>query len=379
MKLLFVIGSLQGGGAEHVLSTVCNNLSERGHEIILVHDFRWQVYPISDKVRQIDVNTFEKDTSIGTSIQKLFNKVMNRYRSYSFFKKLIREEKPDVVTCFLQNWAWQLALICNGRVPLVYSERNTFDWNYKSFIDKLCKRVWYHFGDVVTTMTYYDKAYLRNTYKKIYVMHNPLSYEPISIEEFNADFSRRKNILACGRLVPDKGFSKLIEAFAALANQFPDWSVDIAGQDMQNSNYSKVLKDLVKKYGLEERVHFIGFRKDMDNVMKQHSIYCLCSQHEGFPNVLSEALSMGMAVVSFDIITGPREIIIDGLDGIIVENQDVVALTNGLRKVMLSEDLRKHFGENAIRNIKRFCPDRIITNWENMFQSIVRNTNKRGK
>ena len=86
-----------------------------------------------------------------------------------------------------------------------------------------------------------------------------------------------------------------------------------------------------------------------------------------------------MAVVSFDIVTGPREIIIDGLDGIIVENQDVVALTNGLRKVMLSEELRKYLGENAIRNIKRFCPDRIITNWENMFQSIVRNTNKRGK
>ena len=101
MKLLFVIGSLQGGGAEHVLSTVCNKLSERGHEIILVHDFRWQVYYISDKVRQIDVNTFEKDTSIGSSIQKLFNKVMNRFRSYSFFKKLIKEEKPDVVTCFL--------------------------------------------------------------------------------------------------------------------------------------------------------------------------------------------------------------------------------------------------------------------------------------
>lgn len=379
MKLLFVIGSLQGGGAEHVLSTVCNNLAERGHNVILVHDFRWQVYHIVDKVRQIDVNAFEKDTTIGAFPQRICNKILNRFRSYSFFKKIIKEDKPDVVTCFLQNWTWQLALLCRGRVPLVYSERNTFDWDYNSLTDKLNKHIWYHFGDAITTMTYYDKAYLRNTYKKVYVMHNPLSYKPISFEEFHADFSNRKNILACGRLVPDKGFANLIEAFASLANQFPEWCVDIAGQDMQNSNYSQVLRALVKKHGLEDRIRFIGFHKDMDLIMKQHSVFCLCSQHEGFPNVLSEALSMGMAAVSFDIVTGPREIIVDGLDGIIVENQDVEALTNGLKMVMSSECLRKSLGENAINNIKRFSTDRIIANWENMFQSLVRNSNKKRK
>lgn len=378
MKLLFVIGSLQGGGAEHVLCTICNDLAKRGHEIIIVHDFRWQVYQINDNVRQIDVNTFEKDTSVGPFWTRMSNKLINRFKSYRFFLHFIKEEKPDVVTCFLQNWAWQLALVCKGKTSLVYSERNTFDWNYKSFKDKLCKSLWYHFGDAVTTMTYYDKAYLRGTYKNVYVMHNPLSFEPISFEEYDANFPYRKNILACGRLVPDKGFSKLIEAFALLADKFPEWSVDIAGQDMQNSSYSQVLKDLVKKYGLEERVHFIGFHKDMDNLMKQHAVYCLCSQHEGFPNVLSEALSMGMAVVSFDIVTGPREIIVDGLDGIIVKDQDVIALADGLRMLMSSESLRKQLGENAIRDIKRFSPDRIITRWENMFQSLVRNTNNMG-
>ena len=374
MKLLFVIGSLQGGGAEHVLSTVCNNLADRGHEVILVHDFRWQVYHINEKVRQIDTNTFEKDTSVGSSARRYYNKVVNRLRDYRFFKSFIKTEKPDIVTCFLQNWAWQLALICKGNTPLVFSERNTFDWDYKSFKDKICKKLWYRFGDAVTTMTYYDKAYLRNTYKKVYVMHNPLSYTPISEEVYLKTFSTRKNIRACGRLVSDKGFDKLIKAFSVIANEFPNWDVDIAGQDMQNSNYSIVLKDLVKSYGLEERIRFIGFHSDMDNVMKQHSVFCLCSKHEGFPNVLSEALSMGMAAVSFDIVTGPREIIIDGLDGIIVENQDVEALTEGLRELLSSEDLRKKLGLKAIENINRFRPECIITSWEAMFQSIIRHS-----
>ena len=223
-------------------------------------------------------------------------------------------------------------------------------------------------------MTYYYKAYLLNNYKKVYVMHNPLSYTPISEEVYLKTFSTRKNILACGRLVSDKGFDKLIKAFSVIANEFPNWDVDIAGQDMQNSNYSIVLKDLVKSYGLEERIRFIGFHSDMDNVMKQHSVFCLCSKHEGFPNVLSEALSMGMAAVSFDIVTGPREIIIDGLDGIIVENQDVEALTEGLRELLSSEDLRKKLGLKAIENINRFRPECIITSWEAMFQSIIRHS-----
>ena len=98
MKLLFVIGSLQGGGAEHVLSTVCNNLADRGHEVILVHDFRWQVYHINEKVRQIDTNTFEKDTSVGSSARRYYNKVVNRLRDYRFFKSFIKTEKPDIVT-----------------------------------------------------------------------------------------------------------------------------------------------------------------------------------------------------------------------------------------------------------------------------------------
>lgn len=376
MKLMFVIGSLQGGGAEHVLTTVCNNLADRGHEVILIYNFQFKAYFVNDKVRQIDTNSFEKDTSKGTPLTRYYNKAANRFRDYRFFKNLIKTEKPDAVTCFLQNWAWQLALICKGRVPLVYSERNTFDRDYKYFNDFLCKKVWYHFGDAVTVMTYYDKAYLRHTYKNVYVMHNPLSYEPLSEEEFISSFSQRKNLLACGRLVPEKGFDKLIKAFANIADEFPEWDLNIAGQDMQNRNYSIVLREMVKSYGMENRIHFIGFHKDMDNIMKQHSVFCLCSRHEGFPNVLSEALSMGMAVVSFDIVTGPREIIIDGLDGVIVENQNVDALTVGLRKLLSDENQRKAFGLKAVENIKRFSPSGIIDKWELMYETLSKRNNK---
>lgn len=371
MKLLFVIGSMQGGGAEHVLATICNNFVERGHNIILVYDFQWKDYYISDKVRQIDAMSFCKDTTSGVFFKRYYNKFANRFRAYRFFSRFIKDERPDAVTCFLQNWAWQLAFICRGKVPLVYSERNTFDWDYKSFQDVIVKKLWYKMGDAVTVMTYYDKAYLHDRYRRIFVMHNPLSYTPIKEEEFIALFSMRKNILACGRLVEDKGFDHLIAAFAKIAEDFPEWNIDIAGKDMQNSHYSDKLKQMVRDKGLENRIHFIGFHHNMDVVMKQYSIFCLCSRHEGFPNVLSEALSMGMAVVSYDIVTGPREIIVDGLDGIIVENQNIEALSDALKVLMSNTSLRYKLGLKAIENITRFTPQLVIDRWEGMYHLIV--------
>lgn len=370
MKLLFVIGSLQGGGAEHVLTTVCNNLSERGHEVLLLYDFRWKDYVVSKKVREIDTNTFEKDTSKGNIFKRYYNKAANRIRDLFYFKNLLKVERPDAVTIFLENWSWQLTLLCKGRIPLVFSERNTFDYKYNSFSDWVNKHLFYRMGDMVTTMTYYDKAFLRKRYKNITVMHNPLSYLPLTVDKYNASFNARKDILACGRLVPDKGFSDLIEAFSKIAHKYPEWNIDIAGRDMQNSNYSCVLKELVKKHNLEDRIRFIGFHHNINEIMQEHSIFTLSSKREGFPNVLSEALSMGCACLSYDIVTGPREIIIDGLDGLIVENRNIDALADGLEKLIKDENLRYRMGLKAIENIKRFSPDQVIDRWEQMYKSI---------
>lgn len=85
---------------------------------------------------------------------------------------------------------------------------------------------------------------------------------------------------------------------------------------------------------------------------------------------------MGMAAVSFDVITGPREIIIDGLDGIIVENQNVDALKEGLRKVLADSELRKNLGLKAIEDIQRFRPSDIIDKWEAMYKSLVKKYHK---
>lgn len=371
MNIAFFIGEMHGGGAEGVVATLTNQLAERGHHITLVSHLKDQAYEISPKVNLIDVRTWQYDTYVGSLPVRIYKKAANRYLDYKHFRKLFKQDRPDVVISFLVGWLWQLILLCGRHIPLVSAERNAMIYPHgrRNFFSK---QILYRMVYMVQVMSKYDKGWVRNRYKRVVSMPNPLRFPPLTIEEYIECFNNRKNILACGRLVPQKGFDKLIMAFAKIANDFPDWDVDICGEDPAYSNYSVVIKKMIADFGLNDRIHFIGFHKDVDAVMRSHSVFCLSSQHEGFPNVLSEAMANGMACVSFDIVTGPSEIIVDGLDGIIVEDQDIDALADGLSLVMRNRETRYNFGLHAIEDIKRFGRETIVDKWEKLFKNIIK-------
>lgn len=371
MNLLFVIGSLHGGGAEGVMSTLANELSSRGHKVTLITSLSNQKYEIRDTVDLIDCRTWEYDTFKGSMPTRIYKKAANRFKDYHNLKRIIRETKPDLVMSFLICWLWQLVLICKGRIPLVFADRNATEFKLGRG-DFFTRHVLFKMADVVQVMSYHDKAYLRNRYKNVVPMANPLRFSPLTKEEYDNIFPKRKNILAVGRLDPQKGFDKLIRAFAQIADKHLEWNVDICGEDMHGRDYSLVLKKIVSDNNLEDRIHFIGYHKDVDKVMREHAIFSLSSQHEGFPNVLSEAMANGMACISFDIVTGPHEIILDGLDGMIVEDQNVEALAEGLTTLIDNCELRYSYGLHAIQNISRFNCDTIVNKWERLFSNTIK-------
>lgn len=375
MKLLFVIGSLQIGGAERMISILCNELAERGHDVTLVYNFHRpsKEYYMSSKVREIDTYSFEHDTFVGNAFQRYFNKAANRFRDYRFFKKYIDTEKPDAVISFLMNWAVPLYLICHNRVPLVFSERLAIKWRYGA-LGRFVKRYIYPRADMVTIMSYHDKAYLRESIPHTIVLQNPLSFEPLSEAEYDSIFEKRRNILACGRYNDVKGFDNLIVAFSKIAAQYPDWQLHIAGkEDNPGSHYADYLMGVAKERNLEGRVKLIGFSSKVDELMKQYSVFCLSSKYEGFPNALVEAMTMGCACISYDIVTGPREIIVDGIDGMIVEDQNINELSRGLEKLLSDKDMRYRFGKRATEDISRFNRPRMIEQWETMLENLYKN------
>ena len=203
------------------------------------------------------------------------------------------------------------------------------------------------------------------------VIPNPLSFSPIEAGEYDTTFKDRKNILACGRLNAHhvKGFDLLIESFAQIAYLYPDWDLDIAGTGINGKKDEEYLYSLLVKNGVEGRVHLIGFQSDMASVMKKHSIFALSSRSEGFGMVLTEAMAMGCACISFNL-TGPGEIIVDGIDGVLVENQNVKSFANALSTMIEDEEMRIKFGKRAIEDVRRFCAPKITDRWVELFDIV---------
>ena len=176
----------------------------------------------------------------------------------------------------------------------------------------------------------------------------------------------RSIVLAAGRLVPQKGFDRLIEAFANIHGDHPNWDLVIlgAGPDRQ------VLEIQRDKLGLNGRVFLPGRAGNVADWYGRASIFAMASLFEGFPNALLEAMAYGLPVISTDCDTGPRDLIEHDANGLLVTQGDQSALIAGLRQLMDNEDLRSRLSQNARAVIQKFAVERISRQWYAVFDGI---------
>ena len=200
-----------------------------------------------------------------------------------------------------------------------------------------------------STAAEYQKKYFKNS--KLKVIPNIL--RPITLYP---EVQRKNIILAVGRLGDYlKGFDLLIESFALLKNE--NWQLHIAGGDENGQE----LKDLAVRLGVLDRIKFLGKVQDIDKVYASAGIYVIPSRSEGFPNALAEAMGAGCCCVAFDFIAGPRDIIQDGISGIIVENGNVQKMAKAIEELIQNPQRRFELGKEATKIVARLSPE-LITN-----------------
>ena len=208
------------------------------------------------------------------------------------------------------------------------------------------------------------KGYL----EQIPTMKNKIIKVPNAIPNLRSfeEMERNKDIIAAGRLVPQKGFDLLIEAAPKILQKHPDWKIKIFGKGRDE----KYLKDLINEHGLQGKVLLMGPSKEIEKEMAQGGIYVLSSRYEGFGMVIVEAMQMGLPVVSFDCPEGPREIIKDGYDGILVANGDLDGLANSINMLIENPQLREELAENAKCRVKRFNMANIGSIWNECLRKL---------
>jgi glycosyltransferase involved in cell wall biosynthesis len=174
-------------------------------------------------------------------------------------------------------------------------------------------------------------------------------------------------LLAVGRLHADKGFDLLIQAFATLAPSHPDWDLVILGEGDERA----ALEAQVGKAGLASRISMPGRAGNVGDWYDSADLYVLTSRFEGLSNTLLESMASGLAAVSFDCDTGPREIVREGIDGVLVRpNGDVPALCKALADVMGNDGARQRMAQAATDVRDRFSATRVLQQWQELFDGV---------
>lgn len=174
-------------------------------------------------------------------------------------------------------------------------------------------------------------------------------------------------VLAAGRLTPQKGYDRLIRAFAQVARKHPEWTLRICG----SGHRRRGLKRLIRKCGVADNVRLMGAVQNLEEEMESASLFVLSSRFEGLPMVMLEAMRKGLPVVSFDCPTGPREVIEDGKDGLLVADGDIDALAGAMTELIEDEQKRVRYGAAATAKAAGFSLAVVGPTWDTLLSSLV--------
>lgn len=343
MEIIFVTANMTGGGTERVISVLANRFVKDGHEVTILMTAGDNVAYTLEK--EVELVTIGGQT--GGSIRKRFKRV-NKMRS--FFKR-----HPQAVICamgietnlFTVLSAWGL------KNKVMISERN--DPNQCSF--KVIRNFLYGMADVLVCQTKDAAAcFPGRAGRCAVVIPNPIA--PGLPEPFRGE--RRNEIVAAGRLTAQKNHRLLLDAFALFCRKYSTYSLTIYGE----GELEKKLREHAQQLGIAERVNFPGFAKQLPEKIRDAAMYVLSSDYEGISNSLSEAMALGLPVISTDCpIGGSKMCIRDGQNGILVPLGDSQALAEAMECLAEHSDYAEKLGKEAEKIRQEYSVNSICHMW----------------
>jgi GalNAc-alpha-(1->4)-GalNAc-alpha-(1->3)-diNAcBac-PP-undecaprenol alpha-1,4-N-acetyl-D-galactosaminyltransferase len=368
IKVTLVIGGMGMGGAERVMSILANYWATHGWKvtlITLVDRSKPSFYPLDPQVKLVQLGVTGDSGNPAMAVIKIWQRVR-------VLRQAIIASTPDVAIGFMATSGVMSILACwNLGIPVIVSKRIYPSMSEATKIWKLLMKWTYPFADLVVVLTESALSFYppKQGYRAI-VLPNPVILPPATAQI--EPLLPKPTLIAVGRLAPQKGFDLLITAFAKIQHDYPDWHLTILGEGESRVE----LEALRAEFQLIDRVHLPGKVTNVHDYLRQADIFVMSSRCEGFPNALCEAMACGLPVISTDCLSGPREIITNGVDGILVATEDVEALAMGLEKLMSDPAKRQQLAHAAPQILERFGLDRVLNMWTDAVkQAIARRTN----
>lgn len=386
MKLYFIIYNIYGmGGTVRTTVNTVNYLAKQGYKVEIVSLRRTSKDPLFNIDERVKITPlmdvrggylYAKNIKFYKKIFKrmllnipsfIMHKDEDLYKMCSLFSdiKLIsymRKIKSGVVITTIPSFNL-LAIKCLKKdVIKIGQEHKPYDAHKRKLFKVINKN--YHKLDYLTCLTDRDYEYYKNLNKNVVKIENGVEME---IERARLD---NKVIISAGRFSHEKGFDLLLEAFSIVAKKHPDWKLIIFGEGKEKS----IMQQIILEKEIYNQVEIRPKSNRLSKEMLNASMYVLSSRYESFGMVLLEAMTLGIPCVSFSC-AGPSEIIQHNIDGILVPNEDIEKLAEGICELIENEDKRKALGKEARKNIKRYSLDSIGEKWLEILDNISKNNN----
>ncbi|MGB3947401.1 MAG: glycosyltransferase [Bacteroidia bacterium] len=370
-KIVFIIPTIEGGGAERVLSTILNNIDYNKFSIscVLFENKIGYSIPI-DKVQIIDMKLPGND--------RIIQKFLLFFKRYIFLRKIYKAVKPDVVFSFMStvNLLAILSTITFKNIKLYISVHNTTSVKQIKIQKKLSRfydfliRVLYPLSDKIIAVSNGIKEDLIAKYNiaadKILVIYNPIDVgyiDKLKNDNLPSLFSDSiPTIINIGSLTEQKGQQYLIGALK-IVKQKINCRLVILGKGREQAN----LLSYAQKCAVEDSVIFSGFQANPYVFLNQADVFVLSSLWEGFGVVIVEAMACGVPVISTRCPSGPDEIITHEYDGLLVKVADETAIAQAIESVLSNKQFAETLKKNAVKKVEYFSAKEIMKEYESLF------------
>jgi glycosyltransferase involved in cell wall biosynthesis len=368
--ILFIAPTLGGGGAERALVNIVNHL-DRGR--FQPHLALFQKEGVFLEALTPDVPVYEIQPTDHGFLYRNWTRVW-------VIRRLFAEVRPALVMSVL----WQAnatTLLSAGlwrfRIPIVINEQTAPRASLRS--DARRRLLWpiagqlYRRASHIVAISQGIAAELANDlqipHSRISVIHNPVPLAQIAEQarqSVSFKVSRAPVVTAVGRLVPLKNYPLLLRAMKLVLQQ-REAALYILGEGPERAT----IEELADTLGISSRIHLLGFRPIPYPYLAQAELLVLSSNHEGFGNVLVEAMSLGVPVIATDCPYGPREILTDGKYGVLVPTNDEHALAEAILALLQDTDARRRLSAEGKRRAEDFSVEKIIARYERLFHDLI--------
>lgn len=377
MKLLYCIrATYNPGGMERVLFNKVNYVVEKlNWEVVIVTTDQKGLpsfYSFPEKVRAIDLGINYADDNGNGIIKKVTGYLRRRRKHKQILTELLIKEKADIVVSLYPSESSFIPDIKDGSKKVLeihYCKFFRLQYGRKGLLGAIdrwrtCQdeRIVRRF-DKFVVLTNEDRGYWGKL-PNICVIPNAAMF----VADRYSDVSN-KRVIAVGRLDYQKGFDRLIQAWEIVykSGKYNDWRLDIFGQ----GEWKEMLQGMIDERELNGSAFINKPTKNIGKEYAESAMLVMSSNYEGFPLVMIEAMACGLPVVAFDFKCGPKDIISDGENGLIIRNGDIKALAEGMMRLMEDTENRKRMSLNARKIVDTYSEKAVMDKWIGLFNNLT--------